>query len=77
MQSRLAHEGAERWGPPEPPRPVFGEAHRASVPAPAARPPGEIPEPKKRWDGYRSFSYLDARRGLRPFELDPLREVWV
>jgi hypothetical protein len=34
-------------------------------------------EPKKRWDGYRSFSYLAAGADYRPFELDPLRELWV
>ena len=28
-------------------------------------------EPKKRWDGYRSFSYLEAGRDYREFELPP------
>jgi membrane dipeptidase len=28
-------------------------------------------EPKKRWDGYRSFSYLEPGVDYRPFDLDP------
>ena len=28
-------------------------------------------EPKKRWDGYRSFDYLEPGRDYEPFELEP------
>jgi membrane dipeptidase len=28
-------------------------------------------EPKKRWNGYRSFSYLDAGKDYREFDLPP------
>ena len=72
-EARLAHERSHRGGASHPARPLDRELHALQGNgrgSPAVRYRRAM-EPKKRWDGYTSFSYLEAGADYVEFDLEP------